>query len=262
MQRMSGEFLGASRTARAIVCPLLAAAVMTGCTSVPAAPRTTTLSCRVPVITPQLETRESQEKGGIEISIAPASYSAVVRNRESVQQIPPPPISLYSQRGVYVETTSTPVVEVAPDALRFVLTVNNKLPRVFHGAGTVVQFNVGGRLQAVDQSGYAAFLGAIIPPRQEQQIEIIGPSLSSLTSDKGIIGVFLYDVVTNQSVAGVVTEKQNFEWYFDYSIETREQTAYVTVEQRWMSLYEYQQAVMQQYTSGAQPSPQMDPRYR
>jgi hypothetical protein len=247
MPRLCRGSARASQTVHAALHAVLWSTLL-GCTSTPMAPRMTTLTSKVPVITPQPETKESQEKGGLEISIAPVTYSAVVDQRESVRQVPPPPVTLFSHEGVYVEVTNTPIMEVTPDSLRFVLTVNNKLPRVFHGAGTIVQFNVGGRLQAVDQSGYSNFLGTIIPPRQEQQIEIIGPSLSSLPSDKGIIGVFLYDVATNQSAAGVVTEKQNFEWYFDYTLEPREQVAESRTEQRWMSLFEYQQAVVREQT--------------
>ncbi len=224
----------------------LLAMMVAGCEAPPAATRSTTATVGVPVITPQAETRESQEKGGIDISIAPVTYTAAMQQHVHIQQIPPPPIVWKSGGELYVRRTTTSTAVVEPQNLRFVLKVNNKMPRVFHGAGTIVQFNVGGRLQAVDQSGYNNFLGAIIPPRQEQQIEIVGPPLTSLTSDSGIIGVFLYDVVTNQSAAGAVIEKQNFEWYFDYTLQPREQVLESRSEERYMSAFEYQSQMVQQ----------------
>jgi len=179
-----------------------------------------------------------------------------------VVECPGPLLAVGKQGQVHVRRTTNFTAAVEPDHLRFMLKVNNKMPRVFRGAGTVVQFNVGGRLQAVDQSAYQQILGAIIPPRQEQQIEIVGPALSSLTSDKGTIGVFLYDVVTNQNEAGVVIEKQNFEWYFDYTLQPQEQTVQSNSEERWMSISEYEQEMNRQNVERANRQQPFDPRYR
>lgn len=244
---------------------LLSMLNIAGCAAPPAVTQSTKVTCMVPVITPQVETKESQEKGGIEISIAPVNYTMGVQQHVTINQIPPPQFTVTRQGDVYVKRTTYSTAEVTPSNLRFVLKVNNKMPRVFHGSGTVVQFNVGGRLQAVDQGGYNNFLGAIIPPRQEQQIEIIGPPLASLTSDKGILGVFLYDVVTKQNEAGVVTEKQNFEWYFDYTLEARQKTVETRIEEQWMSVYEYSQETARQSMDAArqmQPGAQFAPPQR
>jgi len=225
-----------------------------GCEGPQAASRSALVTTQVPVIIPQAETRESQEKGGVEISIAPVSYTASLREDVSIRQVPPPPIVWKKGGDIYVERVITATPCVQPDHLRFVLTINNKMPRVLRGAGTIVQFNVGGRLQAVDQSGYNNFLGAVIPPRQEQQIEIVGPRLDALSAAQGIIGVFLYDVVTNQNEAGVVTEKQNFEWYFDYTLEPRELSGERRTEHVYLSAYEYQNLLIQQAMQPAHPA--------
>ena len=133
-------------------------------------------------------------------------------------------------------------VAVEPANLSFLVTVNNKMPRVFHGAGTVVQFNVGGRVLAVNQSGYANLMGAIVPPQQQQQFTITGPTLAELGAAQGIIGVFLYDVVTGQNAAGVVTEKQNYEWYFDYTLTPRSvELPAPRSEEMYMSQADFQQ---------------------
>jgi hypothetical protein len=220
-----------------------------GCTTPKAVATNKTINCMVPTITPQPESKETQEKGGLQISIAPVSYGVRTEQDVTVTQVAPPPIVLTTRGGttVWVDRKTTTSASVEPDRIKFLVKINNKMPRVFYGKGTVVQFNVGGRLQAVDQFGYSNFLGAIIPPRQELQLEIVGPTLASLGAHQGTIGVFLYDVVTDQDKAGTVTEKQNYEWYFDYRLQPRA----VPVEERLehqteMSIHEYQEVMTKQ----------------
>ena len=129
------------------------------------------------------------------------------------------------QPRMYVEWVKETALTVSPDRVTFLVKINNKLPRVFRGTGTVVQFNVGGKLQAVSQEGYEPLTGIIVPPRTEQQIQITGPPVSSLSASNPLIGLFFYDVVTNISDAGVVTEKQNYEWYFTYTLESKTETS-------------------------------------
>jgi len=125
------------------------------------------------------------------------------------------------------------VPSVEPDRLRFQVRINNQMPRVFRGAGTVVQFNIDGQLKSVDQEGYQNLVQAIVPPRSQTTLEIYGPKLSNLPEEANI-GLFFYDVVTNQNEAGEVTERQNFEWYYKYNSQTREDTVTVEVEEGWV----------------------------
>ncbi|MBI2924490.1 MAG: hypothetical protein HYY24_02165 [Verrucomicrobia bacterium] len=205
---------------------------------------TATLSCKVPTITPLPETKEAQEKGGIEISVAPASYKPLLEKRIRHMRVEPNigeslQISLWlasippDQRGnyVFVEETTETSVKPTPDHLQFLIKINNKLSRVFRGAGTVVQFNVGGKLLAVDQAGYAQMLQAIVPPRTEHQLSISGPAVDVLP-DNATIGLFLYDVVTAIDAAGNVTEKQNYEWYFTCVTKLAEETVEVAPSTR------------------------------
>jgi hypothetical protein len=208
------------------------------------------MRCDVPSITPQAETRAPQNKGGLEITITPVNYTAQQHETVTNKQVRQPASDeiIFGNHGyVYVERTTTTTLGATPGQIRFLVKINNQMARVFHGAGTVVQFNVGGQIQPVDQRGYTNVQGAIIPPRQEQQLEIVGPPLSALKEKKGIIGVFLYDVVTNQNDAGVVTEKQNFQWYFDYTIETHEEQVPATHTQLVkMTPLQYQQEMIRE----------------
>lgn len=208
---------------------------LAGCVtqSPPPPPPTKTISCKIPQITPLPETKEYQEKGGLGISIAPAAYQAVRKEIKTRQRVDPTLAEsiLMSDQDLrssafFVETTAT-VLETNPKQLAYLVKINNKLDRVFRGAGTVVQFNAGGKLVAVDQRGYVELSSAIVPPRSELQVTVYGPPLDQM-ADKATIGLFLYDVVTAVGTAGNVTEKQNYEWFFDYSTKVVEDTAQTT----------------------------------
>ena len=49
--------------------------------------------------------------------------------------------------------------------------------------------------------------------------------------------------MTATDVAGNVTEKQNYEWYFDYSTKVVEEQAIVRSGQTYMDIGRYQQAL-------------------
>jgi hypothetical protein len=147
-------------------------------------------------------------------------------------------------RNKITESTAVP----DPAELKFTVTLNNQMARVFHGGGTVVQFKVGGKLLAVQQAGYSELQNAIVPPRNEQQIVIYGPALSQIPAS-GTLGVFLYDVVTDQNDAGVVTAKANFQWFFDYKMESRTATGRPTqVQNLRMSRDQWETLKAQQET--------------
>jgi hypothetical protein len=219
---------------------------LTGCggSSGGGTPETRSVSYMVPTITPQPETKYLQEKGGLQISMAPATYAAseVVKYTYTPSQ-PHGGAFVMGPTGktpqVHVDWVKETVMTVAPDRVKFLVKVNNQLPRVFRGAGMVVQFNVGGQLMPVEQQGYRPLVDVIVPPRSEAQVEILGPPLSAMKGNNGIVGIFLYDVVTNVNEAGVVTEKQNFEWYFNYTVENKQANLPYATGNGWMAQSDY-----------------------
>lgn len=199
------------------------------------APSAVTISAEVPVLSPMAETKQAQEKGGVEISIAPAQYKAVRGTKTHRQQVNPTFTDMllsHRQNAVMVETTQSPVLTVLPQRLEFTVKLNNKLSRVFRASGTVVQFNVAGKLAPVEQSGYADLTSAIVPPRGEQEVKVYGPSLRDIPPTS-TIGFFLYDVPTKTDAAGNITEKQNFEWYFKLATQHQEESGAVQVARAW-----------------------------
>ncbi|MEO7299229.1 MAG: hypothetical protein ABI042_11715 [Verrucomicrobiota bacterium] len=225
--------------------------VITGCQTGqgPTTPQTTMISCQVPTLAAVEGTKEAQEKGGVEISIVPALYKGVQKEKKTVEQVKPPFAALIlvpsetQNSQVYVRESTIPYMETEPSRLQFTVRVNNKLSRVFRGQGSVVQFNVGGKLIPFDKVDYKEFLNGIVPPRNETEFTIYGPTLD-LVQNKGTVGIFLYDVVTATDVAGNVTEKQNYEWYFSYTTQLAQQQAEPKRKEGFIDSDAYHRAVM------------------
>lgn len=268
-----------SMLSRATACAvgLLASAIvlhLSGCASAPPPPAPTiTVTAKVPNVTGMAESSpgnhgggrrvpEAQEKGGIEIAVVPATYRAVKRERVAIQPINAGfgnalAVSLATggnaKNQVYVQEVTTPYLDVEPARLLFTVRVNNKLSRVFRGQGAVVQFNVAGKLIPFGQTDYADFMNGIVPPRNENTFTIRGPRLDSLP-DKCSIGIFLYDVITATDAAGNTTEKQNYEWYFDYTASTVSETASKKVVQGYMDIPSFQQRMARQQLDAMRPT--------
>jgi hypothetical protein len=231
-------------------------AALVGCDTPQALPpQATQIQCVVPTLTALDETKEAQTKGGLEIAVVPALFKAVRVDKTTVTAVQPDTgtqigmgitfgLSGDTKNKVYVEKVTTPDLKVVPRRLEFTVRINNKLDRVFRGQGAVVQFNVGGKLVPFGSTDYKEFIGGIVPPRNESEFKIYGPALNSIP-DKGTIGIFLYDVITATDVAGNTTEKQNYEWYFNYTTQTATETADVKKWRGFIDIVEYQQSQAQ-----------------
>jgi hypothetical protein len=201
-----------------------------------------TISAQQPSLTPLPETKTAQTKGGIEISIVPNTFTLQLKTNTTERVISRriasdfvgmtanSPAAFYDTPIAKIERSRTPYLAVAPERLVFQVKINNKLDRAFRGQGMIVQFNVGGKQHAVNPSAYANLVQSIVPPRNESVIELYGPPLSEIQPNTPV-GIFLYDVVTKTDAAGNVTEKQNFEWYFTYTTQLKEQQNEVVKEQ-------------------------------
>lgn len=199
------------------------------------------IQCIYPVITPLPQTKELQKKGGINISLAPGSFQcskAVEKTTQEVEATMDETMALSISTGgksrffKMLETTSTPVYQVSPDKVAFRVKINNQMPRVFRGAGTVVLYNFGGRNTSISSQDYAELSNIIVPPRTEAEVTIYGPSFSNIPENT-TLGIFLYDVVIRTDDAGNVIEKQNFEWYYNYQTQNKEDTGEIVKTKRW-----------------------------
>lgn len=225
---------------------------LSACAPVPVAQKANpvvVVRCVYPVISPQAETKELQGKGGINISLAPSIFTCADAATSSSKEIPR---NIFDFNESYslaqhinsgaggrpenyrlVETTQTPIYVAKPDRVAFRVKINNQMPRVFRGAGTVVLYNFAGRNRSVSSQDYTELTNLIVPPRTEAEVMIYGPSFQDIP-ENAMLGIFLYDVVTKTDNAGNIVEKQNFEWYYKYQTQAKEAAREVTTSRVWV----------------------------
>lgn len=238
-----------------VIAVLAAALFLSGCVApTDKPPQQRTARVAVPVITALPETIETQEKGGLEIAVTPAVYTVEKYEKTTTRQASPSVGGIIvasiatggnAAQQVWVNVTKEQRLRAKPGRLQFAVRINNKLSRVFRGQGAVVQFNVAGKLQPFGQTDYKEFVEGIVPPRNEATFMIMGPPLGSLP-DKCTIAIFLYDVVTATDVAGNVTERQNYEWFFNYESRWVEQTVETASTEGFMDVGTFQQIMFKQ----------------
>jgi hypothetical protein len=197
----------------------------------PPQPTVVSVEVTTPTIALTPESKSDVTKGGIKISVDTDLFTS---NAELVPvETPFQPgfkemfhIPCVGERGnngmTFYIHSFTPQIVVKPKRLVLHLHITNQLPRVFRGAGAVVQMNIAGKSIHLNPEGYGDFINAIIPPRSSQDFDIVGPPLSDLPP-RATIGVFLYDVVTKMDEAGNIKEKQDFEWYYSWATQTTTQ---------------------------------------
>jgi hypothetical protein len=222
-----------------------------------APPQTAQISCRIPkidVIADAVNTA-TQSKGGLDITIVPALYKAVRADKTIIRQVSSnfgeALLLMNDPTQVVVEQDAIPQLKAAPSRVEFTVKIHNQLNRVFHGQGSLVQFNVDGKLISFNNTDYKEFSGGIVPPLNDADLKIDGPPLD-LLHDKGTISIFLYDVVTATDVAGNTTEKQNYTWDFSYTMQTVTDTGGVQRSRKIMNAGVFQQLLMQEQQRQAQ----------
>ncbi|MBI3879402.1 MAG: hypothetical protein HY301_04980 [Verrucomicrobia bacterium] len=190
----------------------------------------------------------TQSKGGLDITVVPALYKAVRTKKTTTTQVQPnfaEAMQIDRNTHVMVEQVTTAHLTTAPARVEFTVKIHNQLNRVFHAKGSVVQFNVDGKLIPFNNTDYTEFANGIVPPLNDSDFKIAGPPLD-LLKDKGTLSIFVYDVVTATDVAGNTTEKQNYTWDFTYTMETVSEPGERSQRRGRMSIAAYNQIIMQQ----------------
>lgn len=190
----------------------------------PSPPPRATLNWIMPSFTPTAETQPIVAKGGVSLGATPAVYQRHIAEvqRDSALGNMTPGINYSNPTSWYIRSFR-PSVSVTPSDIAFTLTVINNLDRVFRSAGAVISLNVDGRTISFDQSGISEFLDVVLVPRAQAQVTIDGPPLSVL-QPSGTIALFVYDVVVAVDAAGNPTAKENWSWYYTYTMDPQSQT--------------------------------------
>lgn len=218
----------------------IALAILVGCatTQKPKELPSIEVTYGMPTLTPAENTSQDQEKHGIRISVLPYTFSATKKVRCQYKRLP----TLFVVNDQYsFEMKEIAYYEVNPEQVQFKIKVYNNLGHVLRLAGTVISFQVAGKMVALDKSGYEDFLNGIVLPRQEMEYEIVGPSINSLP-DSCTIALLLYDIVTKTDAAGNPTERTNFEQFYTYSKEIVTKSETVNVQKVMMTPAEARKA--------------------
>lgn len=174
------------------------------------------------------QTPATQTHGGVTITVAPVAFDTARKTVCSYERADPSilqsiPEGVSEETHTRLEEEKFQVLSAQPTQLTFLLTIRNQMDRVFRGSGAVVQFTADEKVQAVEQANYRNLLDALIPPGNESQLRIHGPSLDALR-DGSTVAVQLFDVVTAIDSAGNVVNRDNFEWHFTAHSETIRRT--------------------------------------
>lgn len=223
--------------AHLILCVLVLC--LAACASAPPPQASSTkVSCTLPTFAPFPETKERQDRAGIVISLAPASYECRTEYNVSRKEATPTAGEfaqslLAGPNAVLIEETRTPYMRTSPDRLAFEVTIVNQLSNVFRGLGAVPQFTVGGKLVQVPSGLYAELTNLLIPPQGQATFTLQGPELAGL-ADKTVLEVALYDIATKTDAASNVTERQNYRWVYNYATQIQEREARTETHRGWV----------------------------
>ena len=171
---------------------------------------------------------ELQEKDGISVSVVPKSFVKDEKFRIKcrwIGDVLDRTLGIKEEDFGWDQETEyqifeVPYYEVKPENLVFNVKIYNHLERVLRLAGTIVAFQLDGKMINLERANYKEFLDGFIIPRQEQECEIRGPLINTLPNQCNV-ALLLYDIVTQTDEAGNVIKKSNFEWYFTYKTEVK-----------------------------------------
>jgi hypothetical protein len=193
----------------------------TGCglaaqTKAPPRASSTTVSYKMPAVTPMAESQEAQEKDGVVISVSTTPFAASKVSCTEYAQAP----TDWIVNGQYnYDAKTRPSYTVSPGRMQFKVKVINNLPQVLKLAGTLVRFQVDGKdISLQDDEAVKSFLDGILAPREQRDYEITGPDISALP-DRANISLGFYSVVTATDAAGNPSKRSNYEWLYSYSSE-------------------------------------------
>ena len=193
------------------------------------------ISYELPIIKPASQTKQMQTKGGVTVSCEVNNF--VVDRKLSEERNPTfadgnkPGYDLF-------EITRKPSYDVSPNDITFKITIKNNQDRVLKLIDVPIVMIVDGTQYSIPNDYLLEWKNALVVKGFSKDYAIKGPQIKGLNNGKAVY-ISINDVPTSYDRAGNVTNKENFEWYFQTSLETKTiheklETAYedVLVEQK------------------------------
>jgi len=237
-----------------IVMLVVAAAVlMNGCATIPPVKlpvQNITLNYEKPEI--KLIPPSKQTQGNEKISITVTTLKlkgSELKHRTEYKQLPMnqseclmmmlSSFMLGSARRTYRKTT-IPYYEIPRQDLVFEIFIENHLGHILYLDRSVVTIEINDELVYWNQVRYLLlsqlFEDIILPEEECEPIKINIP-IDTLHSPSKIV-LSIYDIVTGMDAAGNPTERSNYKWEFQYTVEKTAKQEQITVEQIQMKAEE------------------------
>ena len=186
-------------------------------------PEAVKVSYTLPTIKPTGKTTQSQTKGGVTISaeIVPFRADKKVRQTRDVTYADPNKVGF----DMY-EISQVPSYVVTPNEIQFNIRIRNneQVPLKLSEIGFALIID---GVQWSFPSGYLDdWNKGLILTGFEKEYQIKGPQLEGLNNAQ-VVYIFLNGVPTSYNKAGSITQKSNFEWYFECATETVQKDAVI-----------------------------------
>ncbi len=167
----------------------------------------------LPVVKPAAKTTQEQTKGGVTISVEVLSFSAHLMEEEEenvAYKIP-----AQADYDVF-EIRKTPYYRVSPENIRFKIRIRNRedVPLKLSEVGFALIID--GTQWSFPSTHLEEWNKGLILSGFEKEYFVDGPQLDGLVNAQ-VVYLFLNGVPVSYDKAGNVTEKKNFEWFFECS---------------------------------------------
>ena len=185
----------------------------------------------MPTVVPAPQTQQIQKKGDVTVNVEVTRFNAnrIVQTTERVAPSDNKEFDNY-------EVENTPAYTVSPDRMLFNVRVKNDQARILKLADVAIVFVVDGVSVTIEGGDFKEWVTGLIIPGTEKDYSIKGPKTASLPKSS-VVGMYIYDMPVKYDAAGNVTKKDNYEWYFMYSVNQESVEEKITYTYRKEPVY-------------------------
>ena len=182
-------------------------------------------------VSPLKETPQLQKEGSVSISAEIVRFSLNTATK-SVKRL----VASDNVEFDKYEISERPAYTITPENIVFNIRVMNGGKRILKLRDVALMFQVDDDVISLKDEGYEDWVNGLILPGKQKSFEINGPSIKTLP-DSCLVGIYLYDIPVSYDQAGTILKKQNFEWFFQYSITQSPQQFRVNYDYSTVPVY-------------------------
>ncbi len=191
-----------------------------------------TVTYQMPKVKAAPQTIQKQRKGGVTLSIEIEPFSVLKKMRTGEEKV----VATDNPAFDKFEIAQIPYYDISPQYIRFKLRVRNDQSRILRLSDALLAIEINNAQMRIDQQS-EDWMSGYVRAGTEREFVINGPKLSELTDKKALMGIFIDDMPTSYDGAGNITQKSNFEWYFDLHQEQKSSTDQITYKYERRPVY-------------------------